>query len=143
MQLLHCARTTGRRMQWICGAEVVDIARRVADGLARSQGIGVDLWQIDDWVVMAQQGIACERQWRQGARLRIDSRFEQLLAATPGPILAVTQGERSLPEMLRAFVPAGRVYLSLSGDDGIDALGATAVRLDALAQAEWVGLSAI
>lgn len=142
MQLLQSARAPGRRMQWVCGAEVVETARHVADTLARSHGIGVDLWRIDDWTAMARQGMACERPWRQGERLRIDSRFEQLLEATPGPILAVTRGDRSLPEMLRAFAPAGRVYLSLSGDD-IDALGATALRLDALAQAEWVGLSAI
>lgn len=140
--LQHATIASGRRMQWVCGAEVVDEALAVAAMLARSYGIGVDLWRIDDWAVMAQEGVACERRWRQGEGAEVGSRFERLMAPTQGPILAITRGPRDGPEMLRAFAPAGRRYLSLSGSD-VDALLATALRLDVETDIEWAKLSAI
>lgn len=143
MELLQRATTaSGRHMQWICGAEVVGEALAVAALLARSHGIGIDLWRIDDWAGMAQDGIACERHWRQGERAQVGSRFERLMAPTQGPILAITRGPRDGPEMLRAFAPVGRRYLSLSGPD-VDALLATALRLDGETDIEWAKLSAI
>ena len=143
MELLrHAPALSGRRMQWVCGAEVVGEALAVAAAVARSHGIGVDLWRIDDWAAIAQEGIACERGWRQRERAEVGSRFERLMAPTQGPILAVTRAPRELPEMLRAFAPAGRRYLSLSGDD-VDALRETALRLDGETDIEQAKLSAI
>lgn len=142
MELLQRARASGRRMQWVCGAEVVDEALAAAAVLARSHGIGVDLWRITDWAAMAQDGVECERRWRQGECPHVHSRFEQLMAPTHGPILAITRGPRALAEMLRAFAPEGRRYLSLSGQD-VDALHATALRLDGETDIAWSRLSAI
>jgi pyruvate dehydrogenase E1 component len=143
MELLQPATiASGRRMQWVCGADVVDEALAVAAVLARVHGIGIDLWRIDDWAAMAQEGVACERRWRRGEGAEVGSRFERLIAPTQGPILAVTRGPRALPEMLRAFAPAGRRYLSLSGPD-VDALLATALRLDRETDIEWAKMSAI
>lgn len=140
--LQHAPIASGRRMQWVCGAEVVDEALAVAAELARSYGIGVDLWRIADWAGMAQEGIACEQRWLRGDGVDVGSRFERLMAPTQGPILAITRGPREGPEMLRAFVPAGRRYLSLCGPD-VDALRATALRLDVETDIEWAKLSAI
>lgn len=143
MHLLQpAAIASGRRMQWVCDAGVVEEARAIAAVLARSHGIGVDVWCIEDWTAMAQEGIACEQRWRQGEADAVGSCFERLLAPTPGPILAVTRGPREAPEMLRAFVPAGRRYLSLSGS-AVDTLHATALRLDVETDIEWAKLSAI
>lgn len=141
MELLQRATGPGRRMQWVCGAEVVERARDVAAVLARSHGIGIDLWRIDDWAAMAQDGIDGERRWRRGESLRVLSRFEALMAPTQGAILAITRTQRAVPELLRAFAPAGRRYLSLSGDD-VDALHEAALRLDAEIDIEWSNLSA-
>lgn len=141
MELLQRATiASGRRMQWVCGAEVLGEARAAAAALARSHGLCVDLWCIDDWAGLARDGIACERRWLQGRCGEVGSRFERLMAPTRGPILAVTRGPRELPEMLRAFAPAGRRYLSLSGSD-VDALSATALRLDRETDIEWAKLS--
>ena len=129
-------------MQWVCGAEVVELALAVAAVLARSHGIGADLWRIDDWAAMAQDGIDAEGRWRRGESLRVLSRFDALLAPTQGAILAVTRKGRAVPELLRAFAPAGRRYLSLSGDD-VDALRETALKLDAEIDIEWANLFAV
>ncbi|MDM0086955.1 MULTISPECIES: hypothetical protein [unclassified Variovorax] len=141
MKLLQRATGPGRRMQWVCGAEVVELALAVAAVLARSHGIGADLWRIDDWAAMAQDGIDAEGRWRRGESARVLSRFDALLAPTQGAILAVTRAPRAVPELLRAFAPAGRRYLSLSGDD-VEALHPTALRLDAEIDIEWSNLSA-
>lgn len=55
---------------------------------------------------MASQG-ACHR----GELVRANAR------TNTGPIVAATDYVRSLPEMVRAFVPAGRRYVTL-GTDG-------------------------
>lgn len=140
MKLLQRAAGPGRRMQWVCGAEVVELALAMAAVLARSHGIGADLWRIDDWAAMAQDGIDAEGRWRRGESARVLSRFDALLAPTQGAILAVTRAPRAAPELLRAFAPAGRRYLSLSGDD-VEALHPTALRLDAEIDIEWANLS--
>ena len=140
--LQHAPVAAGRRMQWVCGVEVIDEAAAVAAELACSYGIGVDLWRIDDWAGMAQDGIACERRWREGDGAAVGSRFERLMTPTHGPILAITRGPRDGPEMLRAFVPTGRRYLSLCGSD-VDALRATALRLDVETDIEWAKLASI
>ncbi len=93
MELLQRATiASGRRMQWVCGPEVLGEARAAAAALARSHGLCVDLWRIDDWARLARDGIACERRWLQGRCGEVGSRFERLMAPTRGPILAVTRG---------------------------------------------------
>ncbi|RZI73751.1 MAG: hypothetical protein EOP13_10800 [Pseudomonas sp.] len=140
MELLqHAAIASGRRMQWICGVEVVSEAMSTVAVLASSHGLRIDLWRIDDWAALAEEGIACERRWRLGHRAEVGSRFERLITPTQGSILAITRRPRELPEMLRAFVPAGRRYLSLSGSD-VDALHAAALRLDSETDTEWAKL---
>jgi len=129
-------------MQWLCGAEVVGEAQAVAAALARSHAIGVDLWRVDDWTALAHEGASCERQWRRGERPWVGSRFETLMTPTQGPILAITQQARAVPEMLRAFVPAGRRYLSLCDHD-VGAILEAALRLDAEIDTAWAKLSAI
>jgi pyruvate dehydrogenase E1 component len=47
----------------------------------------------------------------------VDSWFGRKLAASSGPIIAASDYVRALPEMVRAFVPEGRRYVTL-GTDG-------------------------
>jgi pyruvate dehydrogenase E1 component len=115
MQRVRSATVLGNsaRMQWLCAAALVDFALAAAALLEHVHGIGVDLWRVDDWGALAEEGVACERQWLQGDRARIDSLVERQLSPTHGPILAIALGERATPETLRAFVPPQRRYLSL------------------------------
>jgi len=85
--------------------------------LEREHGIAADVWSVTSYVELAREGLAQERLWRHGRRANVDSWFEQMLAPTTGPIIAATDYVRALPEMVRAFVPAGRRYVTL-GTDG-------------------------
>lgn len=130
----------GPHLQWVCGAEVVDIALRTAALLERSHGVGVDVWRVDDWAALVEEGVLNERLWLQGLRPKINSRFERLLASTHGPILAMTHGPRSTPEQLRAFAPAGRRYLSLGEADAATIVQAS-TRLADEDGSDWIRLA--
>lgn len=119
---------------------MLDDALRTAAQLERSHAMGVDLWRVDDWGALVEEGIAHERLWLQGLRPKIDSRFERLLAATHGSILALTRGERATPELLRAFAPPGRRYLSVGGADAASMVQA-ALRLAEDDGGEWIRLA--
>jgi pyruvate dehydrogenase E1 component len=130
----------GAHMQWLCEASLLDEALRTAALLERSHPMGVDVWRVDDWGALVEEGVACERQWLQGLRPQIDSRVAHLLAATHGPILALTRGQRSTPELLRAFMPPGRRYLSVGAADAA-AIVQAAVRLAEDDSGEWIRLA--
>jgi len=127
-------------MQWLCGTEVIDDALRTAALLERVHGIAVDVWRVADWAAMAEEGLLNERLWLAGARAQAGSRLERLLAATPGPILAISRGPRSTPELLRAFAPRGRRYLSLGAADAASILQA-ALRLAEEDGSDWIRLA--
>lgn len=142
MQRLRSATVEGcgTHMQWLCEASLVDEALRTAALLERSHALGVELWCVDDWGALVEEGVANERLWLQGLRPKIDSRFERLLLTTHGPILALTRGQRCTPELLRAFAPPGRRYLSVGGADAA-AIVQAAVRLAEDDGGEWIRLA--
>lgn len=131
-----------RAQQWICDDATRDVVTRAADAIAASHGIVVGLWRMRSWADMAREGVLLEDAWLQGVRPHVGSRFEQLLAPTAGPILALTFAPRAAPELLRAFVPPGRRYLSVQ-PSGVASIVQAALRLDSERYSTWAGLSVI
>jgi pyruvate dehydrogenase E1 component len=82
--------------------EVLQAAERLA-----AQGVGVEVFSITSWSELARDGVA------RGA----DSHVARLLAGGTGPVIAATDYVRSVPESVRAYLPAGRSYRTL-GTDG-------------------------
>ena len=92
--------------------EVVKAAEQLA-----AQGIASEVYSVTSWSELARDGVACEER-----ALASDSSpgvpfLTQQLATSQGPIVAATDYVRALPESVRAYLPAGRRYLSL-GTDG-------------------------
>jgi pyruvate dehydrogenase E1 component len=84
--------------------------------LKRDWGITAAVWSVTSYVELHRDGIDSERR----ARLHPDQEsvkpfVTEALTATRGPIVAVTDYVRALPELIRAFVP--RRYITL-GTDG-------------------------
>ncbi len=81
-----------------------------------SEGVSVDVFSVTSWSELARDGQACE-----AAALRGEAAAQPFiahqLAAGNGPILAATDYVRAVPDSVRAFVPAGRRYVTL-GTDG-------------------------
>ena len=106
-----------RRGQLFGSGAIMGEVLKAAALLEREHGIAADVWSVTSYVELAREGVAQERLWRHRRRASVDSWFEQMLAPTAGPIVAATDYVRALPEMVRAFVPEGRRYVTL-GTDG-------------------------
>jgi len=85
--------------------EVIGAAHQLAE-----QGTGSDVYSITSWSELARDGIASERSGSEAYVIK-------LLSRSQGPIVAATDYVRALPETVRAFLPAGRRYVTL-GTDG-------------------------
>jgi pyruvate dehydrogenase E1 component len=142
MERVHSlTRASGMQMQWLCGPELLHRAEQAAALIALSSRVRVNVWRVSNWSEMAAQGIAMEQLWLQGRRARVQSHFETLLQTTRGPILAVCSDTRAVAEMLRAFVPPNRRYLSLCGDSDVSVIVRAALRLEHETLCEFVALS--
>ncbi|GAA6120698.1 alpha-ketoglutarate dehydrogenase [Acidovorax sp. FG27] len=92
--------------------EVVQAARQLA-----AEGIDVTVVSVTSWSELARDGIACEQRALAGEAAPGTPWLTQVLAGTRGPVIAATDYVRAVPDSVRAFVPAGRRYLTL-GTDG-------------------------
>ena len=93
-------------------------ARAAADELAADYGVGIELWSAPSYKVLREEALETERWNRlhpeQAPRV---SRVAQLLADTPGPIIAVTDFMKSVPDQIARFIP-GKMFIPL-GTDGM------------------------
>jgi pyruvate dehydrogenase E1 component len=92
--------------------EVLEAARQLA-----AEGIACDVFSVTSWSELARDGLACEERARQGAADAGTPFVAQQLAHSRGPVIAASDYVRAVPESIRAYVPAGRRYLTL-GTDG-------------------------
>ena len=90
--------------------EVVKAAQQLA-----ADGIPADVVSVTSWSELARDGAACERRARAGEGESLAYVTQQL--AGSGPVIAASDYVRAVPESIRAYVPAGRRYVTL-GTDG-------------------------
>jgi len=95
--------------------EVIKAARQLAD-----RGIRATVYSVTSWSELARDGAECQQRMLDD-QADTDSGGQafiaQLLGASQGPVIAATDYVRAVPESIRAFLPAGRCYLTL-GTDG-------------------------
>ncbi len=91
--------------------EVIQAAKQLA-----SQGINASVYSITSWSELTRQAQACEAKQLAGEESEV-AFISQLLQTSQGPILAASDYVRAVPESIRAYLPAGRRYLTL-GTDG-------------------------
>jgi pyruvate dehydrogenase E1 component len=91
--------------------EVIEAASRLS-----AQGFVVDVYSVTSWSELAREGRACATGG--GAQGEPRTPFvTRLLAESAGPIVAATDYVHAVPESIRAYLPAGRDYVTL-GTDG-------------------------
>ena len=91
--------------------EVIKAAQQLAE-----QGIEATVYSVTSWSELARDGAACQQQALRGEPAA-DAFITRQLRDSEGPIIAATDYVRAVPESIRAFLPAGRSYLTL-GTDG-------------------------
>jgi pyruvate dehydrogenase E1 component len=92
-------------------------AREAQSALAEHYGVGVDLWSATSYKRLREEALTAER-WN---RLHPDAparlpRVTELLAGT-GPVVAVTDFMKAVPDQVARWVPEGRRFTPL-GTDG-------------------------
>ncbi|QEI06425.1 pyruvate dehydrogenase E1 [Pigmentiphaga aceris] len=118
MHLLRSGSAREKRVQLLGSGATMREVLQAAARLENDHGIAADIWSVTSYIELARQGIDQERRWRNGNQTSVDSWIEQRLAPTSGPIVAATDHGRALPELVRAFMPPGRRYVTL-GSDGV------------------------
>jgi pyruvate dehydrogenase E1 component len=91
--------------------EVLKAAQQLA-----ADGVPTDVFSVTSWSELARDGAARERHALEGAEDAGVAYVTQQLAGK-GPVIAASDYVRAVPESIRAFIPAGRRYLTL-GTDG-------------------------
>ena len=92
--------------------EVVKAAQQLA-----AEGIVAEVFSVTSWSELARDGVACEARALAGQLDPGTPFIARQLAGGSGPVIAATDYVRALPESVRAWLPAGRRYLTL-GTDG-------------------------
>ena len=93
-------------------------AREAAEILARDYGVGIELWSAPSYKMLREDALEVER-WN---RLHPENeartpRVTHLLADAPGPVIAVTDFMKIVPEQVARFLP-GKMFIPL-GTDGM------------------------
>jgi pyruvate dehydrogenase E1 component len=93
-------------------------ARQAQADLAEHFDVAAELWSATSYKKLREDALDVER-WN---RLHPDAeprvpRVTELLAQTEGPIVAVTDYMKMVPDQIARWIPEGRTYLSL-GTDG-------------------------
>ena len=92
--------------------EVIKAAWQLA-----ARGIPATVYSVTSWSELARDGAACQQRRLDGDATGESALITQLLAGSLEPVIAATDYVCAVPESIRAFVPAGRSYLTL-GTDG-------------------------
>ncbi|MEJ5255496.1 MAG: pyruvate dehydrogenase (acetyl-transferring), homodimeric type [Acidimicrobiales bacterium] len=93
-------------------------AREAQAKLADQHGIGAELWSVTSWKRLREEALSVER-WNRlhpTAQPRTPLVTERLATST-GPVIAVTDFMKAVPDQISRFVPAGRRFVPL-GTDG-------------------------
>jgi pyruvate dehydrogenase E1 component len=92
--------------------EVIAAARQLA-----AEGIGCEVFSVTSWSELARDGQACDARALRGEPAAEPPFVTRQLGPGSAPVIAATDYVRALPESIRAYIPAGRRYLTL-GTDG-------------------------
>ena len=106
-----------KRVQLLAAGAMMGEAIKAADVLEAEHGVAADLWSVTSFSELARNGVAGETAWRHGHVDVLRSYVSELLGPTRGPIVIATDYVRTVPEQIRAFLPAGRRCVTL-GTDG-------------------------
>jgi len=91
-------------------------ALRAADLLAQRWDVAADVWSVTSWNELHRDGLAVEKAMlRHPERAAAVPVVTQLLSKTAGPVVAVSDWIRAVPEQIRPWVP--NTYVTL-GTDG-------------------------
>ncbi|WP_394938307.1 pyruvate dehydrogenase (acetyl-transferring), homodimeric type [Psychromicrobium sp. YIM B11713] len=114
--LLAPAKIDGPRTQLLASGVAVPWALEAQQILAEEWGVSADVWSVTSWTELRRDGLAAEEEQflNPAAQARIPFVTQQLAGAT-GPIVAVTDHMKAVPDQIRQFVPNEFATLGADG----------------------------
>jgi pyruvate dehydrogenase E1 component len=86
--------------------------------LAEDWGVAADVWSVTSWTELRRDALACEsRNLLHPGSPRQTPYVSSALADSPGPVVAVSDWMRAVPDQISRWVPSSSAYTSL-GTDG-------------------------
>jgi len=113
--LLAPAKIDGPRTQILASGVSVPWALEAQRILAEDWGVSADVWSVTSWTELRRDGLAAEEEafLNPGQPARVPFVTRQLAGAT-GPIVAVTDYMKAVPDQIRQFLP--NEFASLGAD---------------------------
>ncbi|MDQ0242256.1 transketolase-like TK C-terminal-containing protein, partial [Arthrobacter bambusae] len=113
--LLAPAKTDGPRAQLLASGVSVPWALEAQKVLAQDWGVSADVWSVTSWNELRRDGLAAEEHafLNPGDEPRTPFVAQQLAGAT-GPVIAVTDYMKAVPDQIRQFIP--NEFASLGAD---------------------------
>ncbi|WP_136611333.1 pyruvate dehydrogenase (acetyl-transferring), homodimeric type [Sinomonas albida] len=114
--LLAPAKIDGPRTQLLASGVSVPWAIEAQQILAEEWGVSADVWSVTSWTELRRDGLAAEAEafLNPGQEPRVPFVTQQLAGAT-GPIVAVTDYMKAVPDQIRQFLP--NEFATLGADD--------------------------
>ncbi len=115
-KIRQARKTGGPQVQLLGSGTILREVLAAAEMLEKDWGVAADVWSVTSFTELRRDGMAAER-WN---RLHPDAEprlswVEHCLEKTSGPVIASTDYMRTVPDLIRTWVP--RKYVSL-GTDG-------------------------
>ncbi|MHA7179326.1 transketolase-like TK C-terminal-containing protein, partial [Arthrobacter sp. MDB2-24] len=114
--LLKPAKVDGPRTQLLASGVAVPWALEAQEILAREWGVSADVWSVTSWNELRRDGLDAEEEafLNPGAEARKPFITQQLEGAT-GPIVAVSDFMKAVPDQIRQFLPNEFATLGADG----------------------------
>ncbi|MEO6882376.1 MAG: pyruvate dehydrogenase (acetyl-transferring), homodimeric type [Mycobacteriaceae bacterium] len=108
--------STGPRAQILGSGVGLQWALRAQELLAEDWGVAADVWSATSWTELRREGVEIEREalLNPGAEPRVPW-VTQALEEAAGPVVAVSDWMREVPDMIRQWVPAEYTTLGTDG----------------------------
>ncbi|MDP9886322.1 pyruvate dehydrogenase E1 component [Sinomonas atrocyanea] len=104
------------RTQLLASGVAVPWALEAQRILADDWGVAADVWSVTSWSELRREGLAAEEQAFLHPELEAPTPFvTRQLADTSGPVVAVTDYNKSVPDQIRQFVPGDYAVLGADG----------------------------
>lgn len=111
----------GPRVQLLASGVAVPWALRAATMLGQDWGVAADVWSVTSWGELRRDAVACERHnllrsaYSAGQTEQRVPYVTTALSGAPGPVIAVSDWMRALPDLIRPYVPADMITLGTDG----------------------------